>query len=124
MLVVPSELVEVISVMPASRPNRRSRGVATGEAIVSGLAPGSAALTGWSGNPPSEGVRQAAACMPKRRKAGSRSPGSVVAMGLRMNGEEMLKVVAFGARWSAPGANGRCSVLVLGFRAELRDRSM
>src|SRR5580692_2124041 len=31
--------------MPASRPNCRSRGVATAEAIVSGLAPGSVALT-------------------------------------------------------------------------------
>ena len=43
--VVPSELVDVISVIPASRPNRRSSGVATDDAIVSGLAPGSEALT-------------------------------------------------------------------------------
>ena len=35
----------VISVMPAIRPNCRSSGVATDEAIVSGLAPGSAADT-------------------------------------------------------------------------------
>src|SRR6266542_413724 len=40
MLVEPSPLVEVISVMPAMRPNWRSSGVATEEAIVSGLAPG------------------------------------------------------------------------------------
>ena len=41
----PSALEEVISVMPAIRPNCRSRGVATADAIVSGLAPGRPALT-------------------------------------------------------------------------------
>ena len=41
MLVVPSWLVEVIWLMPAIRPNWRSSGVATAEAMVSGLAPGS-----------------------------------------------------------------------------------
>jgi hypothetical protein len=45
MLVEPSLLVEVISVTPAIRPNWRSRGVATEEAIVSGLAPGRPAPT-------------------------------------------------------------------------------
>ena len=44
-LVEPSELDEVISVMPAMWLNCRSSGVATDDAIVSGLAPGSAALT-------------------------------------------------------------------------------
>jgi len=38
-------LAEVISVIPAMRPNRRSSGVATAEAIVSGLPPGNPALT-------------------------------------------------------------------------------
>jgi hypothetical protein len=41
----PSVLADVISVRPAMRPNRRSSGVATDEAIVSGLAPGRVALT-------------------------------------------------------------------------------
>ena len=41
----PSELVDVMSVSPAMRPSRRSSGVATAEAIVSGLAPGRLALT-------------------------------------------------------------------------------
>src|ERR1043165_1333811 len=41
--VEPMELDEVISVTPAMRPNWRSRGVATAEAMVSGLAPGSLA---------------------------------------------------------------------------------
>src|SRR3981081_719025 len=45
MLVEPSWLVEVISVTPAIRPNWRSRGVATEEAMVSGLAPGNDAET-------------------------------------------------------------------------------
>jgi hypothetical protein len=41
----PSVLAEVISLMPAMRPKRRSSGVATAEAIVSGLPPGSPAFT-------------------------------------------------------------------------------
>src|SRR5712691_5775695 len=40
MFVEPRPDVEVISVIPAMRPNWRSSGVATEEAIVSGLAPG------------------------------------------------------------------------------------
>ena len=44
------KLVEVISVTPAMRPNWRSSGVATADAMVSGLAPGSAADTEMVGN--------------------------------------------------------------------------
>ena len=40
MLVEPSVLDDVISLMPAMRPNWRSSGVATEDAMVSGLAPG------------------------------------------------------------------------------------
>ena len=43
--VEPNELDGVISVTPAMRPNWRSSGVATDEAMVSGLAPGSLAET-------------------------------------------------------------------------------
>ena len=50
MLVEPRLLAEVISVMPAMRPNCRSRGVATEEAMVSGLAPGRPAETWMVGN--------------------------------------------------------------------------
>ena len=50
--VVPNELADVISVTPAIRPNWRSSGVATAEAMVSGLAPGSCALTEIEGNRP------------------------------------------------------------------------
>src|SRR5579872_4805146 len=45
MLVEPSVLDEVISFTPAMRPNCRSSGVATAEAMVSGLAPGRPAFT-------------------------------------------------------------------------------
>jgi hypothetical protein len=44
MLVLPRELEEVISVMPAMCPSWRSRGVATDEAMISALAPGSPVL--------------------------------------------------------------------------------
>ena len=50
MFVEPSPLVDVISVTPAMRPNWRSSGVATEEAMVSGLAPGSPACTLRVGN--------------------------------------------------------------------------
>src|ERR1700676_3422848 len=49
-LVDPSALDEVISVTAARRPNWRSSGVATDDAMVSGLAPGSPALTEIVGN--------------------------------------------------------------------------
>lgn len=42
--VLPSELIEVISLTPAMRPSARSSGVATEDAMVSGEAPGSDAL--------------------------------------------------------------------------------
>src|SRR6266542_2262493 len=48
--VEPSDEVEVISVIPAMRPNWRSSGGATAEAMVSGLAPGSPAETLIVGN--------------------------------------------------------------------------
>src|SRR4029077_16662715 len=50
MFVDPSVLDEVISATPAMRPNCRSRGVATDDAIVSGEAPGRPALTLIVGN--------------------------------------------------------------------------
>ena len=45
MFVTPRALVDVIESMPAMVENCRSRGVATAEAIVSGLAPGRLAMT-------------------------------------------------------------------------------
>ncbi len=43
--VLPNWLVDVICVTPAIRPNWRSRGVASDDATVSGLAPGKEART-------------------------------------------------------------------------------
>ena len=45
----PSELDDVIWFTPAMRPNCRSSGVATADAIVSGLAPGNPAPTPMTG---------------------------------------------------------------------------
>ena len=45
MLVLPSEFTEFIDSMPAMVENSRSSGVATEDAMVSGLAPGTAAVT-------------------------------------------------------------------------------
>ena len=67
MLVDPRALDEVISVTAAMRPNWRSSGVATEEAIVSGLAPGKPALTEMVGKSTSEAVTPGAAGMPRRR---------------------------------------------------------
>src|SRR5215471_15036329 len=50
MFVEPSVDEDVISVTPAIRPNCRSSGVATEDAIVAGEAPGSPALTLIVGN--------------------------------------------------------------------------
>ena len=50
MPVFPSELEDVISVMPGTALSCTSSGVATEEAMVSGLAPGSEALTWRVGN--------------------------------------------------------------------------
>src|ERR1700687_2438412 len=90
MLVDPRLLDEVISVTAAIRPNWRSSGVATDEAIVSGLAPGKPAFTAMVGN--STGAsgdtgssRYAAA--PAKVIATTRS---VVATGLRMKGSEIF----------------------------------
>ncbi len=48
--VLPDVLFDVISDTPAMRASRRSNGVATEAAMVSGLAPGSDALTRMVGN--------------------------------------------------------------------------
>ncbi len=45
MLAAPARLVELMEAMPAMLPSARSSDVATLDAIVSGLAPGSEALT-------------------------------------------------------------------------------
>ena len=90
MLVLPRELEEVISVMPAMCPSCRSRGVATDDAIISALAPGSPVLmlmVGKStcGNGATGKTVYAIAPVSAMAKV-----NSVVATGRRMKGAERL----------------------------------
>src|SRR5215510_12395813 len=89
-VVAPSRLVDVISVTPAMRPNCRSSGVATDDAIVSGLAPGRIACTEITGNS-TEGRdatgRNRYASAPTSSNATLRSE---VATGRLMNGAAMF----------------------------------
>ncbi len=88
--VPPRVLDEVISVSPAMRPKRRSSGVATEDAIVSGLAPGSWALT-WMVGKSTRGSGATGSRMYARIPASITAAASrEVAMGRRMNGAEMF----------------------------------
>lgn len=94
MLVVPSELCDVISVTPAIRPNRRSSGIATAVAIVLGLAPGRFAETlmvGMSTRGSGATGRFRNATAPAMRSAAARSQ---VPIGRLMNGAEMFTAPA------------------------------
>src|SRR3954454_23367741 len=87
--VEPSWLDDVISVMPAIRENWRSSGVATADAIVSGLAPGRPAFTEMVGNSTS-----GSGATGNKRNAiaptiSSATDSRVVATGRRMNGAEI-----------------------------------
>ena len=90
MLVEPSPLEEVICVTPAMRPNWRSSGVATADAIVSGLAPGKLAPTEIVGKSTcGKGAtgRKRKATTPERKMA---MVIRLVATGRRMKGAEKL----------------------------------
>src|ERR1017187_991432 len=90
MLHDPSVLEDVISVTAAMRPNWRSSGVATDDAMVSGLAPGKPAPTEMVGKSTcgsGDTGRMRNATAPARAMATMRS---VVATGLWTNGEEIL----------------------------------
>src|SRR5260370_813391 len=89
--VEPSPLDDVICVTPAMRPNWRSSGVATAEAMVSGLAPGRFAPTEMVGKSTcGNGAtgKKRNATRPERRIA---NVISEVATGRRMNGTEKLE---------------------------------
>src|ERR1043166_7997614 len=79
-----------MSVTPAIHPNWRSSGIATADAMVSGLAPGSAACTWMVGNSTcgigATGKRR----KPSTPAIASAAVSRVVATGLRMNGAEMF----------------------------------
>ena len=90
-LVAPSALDDVISVTPAMRPNWRSSGVATADAMVSGLAPGSAVLDDdGRDRPPAAASATGRLTKASAPASASASVSSVVATGRRMNGSEML----------------------------------
>src|SRR5438128_11485861 len=86
----PRLLVDVISLMPAMRPNCRSSGVATDDAIVSGLAPGSRASTLIVGNSTcgngATGNRKYAIAP----ASATATVSSVVPTGRRIKGEDRL----------------------------------
>src|SRR5437763_15820719 len=89
--VEPRPLEEVIWVTPAMRPNWRSSGVATAEAIVSGLAPGTPAPTEmvgkstWGNGATGNNLK---ATTPDKRIANVMSE---MATGRRMKGAEKLE---------------------------------
>jgi hypothetical protein len=89
-LEVPRVLDEVISVTAAIRPNWRSKGVATEEAMISGLAPGKLANTDTVGKSTwgsgDTGSRKKATA-PARNTAMTRS---VVAIGRWINGSDIF----------------------------------
>src|ERR1019366_7377969 len=117
MLTWPSVLCEVISVTAEIRPYSRSSGVATDEAMISGLAPGKDAeadMVGKStcGNGDTGSTRKAEA--PDNTKAAVRS---VVAMGRLMKGAE--KFTAMSEAAVTPVAVG-CAARKVMDRAALR----
>ena len=93
MFVDPSELVEVICVTDAMRPNCRSSGVATAEAIVSGLAPGRFALTEIVGKSTEGSGATGNNRNPIAPASRIATVSNDVATGRRMNGAEMFDVI-------------------------------
>jgi hypothetical protein len=87
--VEPNWLDEVISVIPAMRENCLSSGVATAEAIVSGLAPGNPAFTEIVGNSTSGKGETGSSKYAIAPAINTATESSVVATGLRMNVAEM-----------------------------------
>src|ERR1700729_2782265 len=99
MLVVPRKLDEVISVTPAIRPNSRSSGVATEEAMISGLAPGSEADTEIVGKSTCGKGETGSILNATAPASASAAVSSVVATGRWMNGDD--KLMASGVRAGA-----------------------
>ena len=101
MLVVPSWLDEVIWFTPEMRPNCRSSGVATAEAIVCGSAPGNCAptlITGKSTRGSDATGNKLKARIPESSSAAASRD---VPIGRRINGDEILMLSSC---HSEPGA--------------------
>src|SRR4051812_41466185 len=109
MLVEPRLLEDVISASPAMRPKRRSSGVATADAMVSGLAPGSDALTWIVGKSTcgkgATGKWKYASSPASKSAAASR----LVATGRWMNGAEMFMASGSSERRARALAAGKAA---------------
>src|ERR1700677_2555415 len=88
--VPPNTLVELISFTPAMRPNWRSSGVATEDAIVSGLAPGRLAFTEMAGKSTCGSGATGKKPYATAPEIPNATVNSVVATGLSMNGFDRL----------------------------------
>src|SRR5262249_22776629 len=89
-VVAPRRLVDVISVTPAMRPNCRSSGVATEDAIVSGLAPGRIACTEMTGTSTEGSEATGKSLYASAPTSSSATLRSEVATGRLMNGAAMF----------------------------------
>ena len=114
MLVEPKALDEVISVTPAILPNWRSSGVATEEAMVSGLAPGKPALTEIVGNSTCGRGDTGSSRYAAAPASVIATNMSVVATGFRMNGSEIF------IDYSAEAATAATGILAAAGRLESR----
>src|ERR1700735_2886730 len=105
MLVVPMLLEDVISVTPAIRPNCRSSGVATDEAMISGLAPGKLAPTETVGKSTCGSAATGNSLNATAPASAKATVKSVVATGRSMNGEDRLMANPLAL---TPGLLARC----------------
>src|SRR5215218_3514068 len=94
MRVDPCELHDVISFTPAMVPSARSSGVATLDAIVSGLAPGRLALTEMTGKSTCGSGDTASNVNATAPASTMDRLSSVVATGRRMNGDDRLMLAS------------------------------
>ena len=99
----PSELTEVISFTPAMRPKRRSSGVATAEAIVSGLAPGKLPVTLMTGKSTRGSGATGSSLYAAAPASNTATASSEVATGRRMKGSEIFTVALADLRSDSRG---------------------
>src|SRR5215468_5103868 len=107
----PSVLVEVISVIPAMRPNWRSRGVAMEEAIVSGLAPGNEPETLMVGKSTCGSGDTGSARNATMPASATATVSNAVATGLRTNGAERFTIGLHSPVVAAPFADRCCPAI-------------
>ena len=105
MLVVPSELDEVISVMPAMWLNCRSSGVATDAAMICALAPGRLAYTLMVGKSTCGSGDTGSTVNAIAPAIATAIVSSVVATGRRMNGDDrLMRLLLLAAHCAEPCA--------------------